>query len=142
MPGGIGIGGIPVIGPPGESITDSGELGGPGGGSCGEVGLGSTVTASWIGLPSSRESAWMTSGRSRVSSCSLTKAFGVAISTVFSTRPSGRVSSGLSQASWLGPTCISASPLRDRAHTSARSRSLTDVLPSRAALPERDHLNR
>ena len=40
--------------PPGWSMTDSGELGGPDGGSWGEVGRGSTVTASWIGRPSSR----------------------------------------------------------------------------------------
>ena len=110
------------------SITDSGELGGPGGCSGGVTGLGSTVTAIWIGRPSSLESAWMTSGRSLVSRCSLTKGFGVAISAVFSTRPSGLVS--LSQASWLAGSPISASPSRDRAHTSARSTSLTDALPS------------
>ena len=92
MPGCIGIAASPTV-PPGGSIADSGELGGPGGASCGDVGRGSTVTASWIGRPSSRDSAWMTSGRSRVSSCSFTKAFGVAISTVFSTSPSGLVSS-------------------------------------------------
>jgi len=80
-------------------ITDSGELSGAGGCSGGVTGLGSTVTAIWIGRPSSRESARVTSGLSRVSSCSFTKAFGVAISAVFSTRPSGLVS--LSQASWL-----------------------------------------
>ena len=39
-----------------------------------------------------RDSAWVTSARSRVSSCSLTNSFGVAISAVFSTRPSGLVS--------------------------------------------------
>ena len=116
------------------STTDSGELSGPGGGSGGETGLGSTVTAIWIGRPSSLESAWMTSGRSLVSRCSLTNRFGVAISAVFSTRPSGLVSR--SHASWLGGRPISASPSRERAQTSARSTSLTDALPSPRRLPE------
>ena len=47
----------------------------------------------------------MISARSRVSSCSLTKSFGAAISAVFSTRPSGRVS--WSQARWCGSICMS-----------------------------------
>ncbi len=53
---------------------------------------GSTVTASWMLRPNSRDSAWVISARRRVSSCSLTNSFGVAISAVFSTRPSGLVS--------------------------------------------------
>ncbi len=61
-----------------------------------DMAVGSTVTASWMLRPSSRDSACVISARSRVSSCSLTNSFGVAISAVFSTSPSGRVS--LSQA--------------------------------------------
>ena len=56
------------------------------------IAVGSTVTASWMLRPSSRDSAWVMRARSLVSSCSLTNSFGVAISAVFSTRPSGRVS--------------------------------------------------
>lgn len=112
--------------------ADSGEAGGPGGGSGGASEFRSTVTASWIGRPSSVESACVTNGRSRVSSCSLTNALGVAITAVFSTRASGRVS--LSQASWLGWTRSSASPSSDRAHTSARSGSVTMRSPRVAAL--------
>ena len=55
-------------------------------------GAGSTVTASWMSRPSCCDRAWVTSARSRVSSCSLTNSFGVAMSAVFSTRPSGLVS--------------------------------------------------
>ena len=88
---------------------------------------GSTVTASWMVRPSSAESAWVTSARSRVSSCSLTNSFGVAISAVFSTSPSGLVS--LSHARWCGLICRSARPSRERAHTSARSVSLTARSP-------------
>ena len=79
--------------------------------------------------PSSRDSALVISARSRVSSCSLTNSFGAAISAVFSTRPSGRVS--CSQARWCGSICISARSSRDRAHTSARSSSLISRLTSR-----------
>ncbi len=65
----------------------------PGGGA-GEVAVaaGSTVTASWMLRPSSRDRAWVISARSLVSSCSLTNSLGVAMSAVFSTSPSGRVS--------------------------------------------------
>ncbi len=99
----------------------------PGPGSAGKtvaavMAVGSTVTASWILRPSSRDSAWVMSALSRVSSCSLTNSLGVAMSAVFSTRPSGRVS--LSHARWCGSICIVASSSRDRAHTSARSVSL------------------
>ena len=50
---------------------------------------GSTVTASWMLRPSSRDRACVMSARSLVSSCSLTNSFGVAMSAVFSTSPSG-----------------------------------------------------
>ena len=88
---------------------------------------GSTVTASWMLRPSSLDSALVISERSLVSSCSLTNSFGVAISAVFSTSPSGRVS--CSQARWAGSMCISASSSRDLAHTSARSASLIGRSP-------------
>src|SRR5580704_15466034 len=87
-----------------------------------EIAVGSTVTASWMLRPSSRDSACVISARSRVSSCSLTNSLGVAISAVFSTSPSGRVS--LSHARWCGSICMVASSSSDLAHTSARSVSL------------------
>ena len=73
----------PALRPAARSAADAGIAAG---------GAGSTVTASWMSRPSSWDSAWVTSARSRVSSCSLTNSFGVAIRAVFSTRPSGRVS--------------------------------------------------
>src|ERR1700761_9860864 len=74
----------------------------------------------------------MTSGLSLVSRYSFTNGLGVASSAVFSTRASGLVS--LSQASWLAGSPISESPSRDRVHTSARSASLIDALPSPRSL--------
>ncbi len=56
------------------------------------VAVGSTVTASWMLRPSSRERAWVMSARNLVSSCSFTNSLGVAIKAVFSTSPSGLVS--------------------------------------------------
>ena len=57
-----------------------------------DVTAGSMMTASWMLRPSSRDSALVISARSRFSSWSLANSFGVAISAVFSTRPSGLVS--------------------------------------------------
>ena len=81
--------------------------------------------------------AWVTRARSLVSSCSLTNSFGVAMEAVFSTSPSGRVSSD--QAGWCGWICKSASPSRDRAHTSARSESATCALPWHPRVASRAH---
>src|SRR6201996_7455258 len=121
------IPGLPPLRPSGTAGIAASPAGPNSAGAEPPADAGSTVTASWMLRPSSAESACVTSARKRVSSCSLTNSFGVAISAVFSTSPSGRVS--LSQARWCGLICRSASPSSERAHTSARSVSLTARSP-------------
>jgi hypothetical protein len=133
--GSAALGILPLIGlpivpgiPPWPSPIPAWPAAGPGSAGAGGnavaavIAVGSTVTASWMLRPSSRESACVISARSRVSSCSLTNSLGVAISAVFSTSPSGRVS--FSHARWCGSICMVASSSSDLAHTSARSVSL------------------
>src|SRR3984885_11321895 len=111
---------------PARRSSRSGTPGSPGGRApLSAAAVGSTVTASWMLRPSSLDSVLVIRARSLVSSCSLTNSLGVAISAVFSTRPSGLVS--WSHARWAGSICIPASSSRDRAQISARSASLIAV---------------
>src|SRR3984885_7231120 len=114
-------------GPPRMS-SRSGTPGSPGGRApLSAAAVGSTVTASWMLRPSSLDSVLVIRARSLVSSCSLTNSLGVAISAVFSTRPSGLVS--CNHARWAGSICMPASSASDRAQTSARSVSLIGRSP-------------